>query len=384
MLNRLCLEAAESDVGRCGAGKPCRAPMLMYATSFIRDLVVGRVVRRPGWQGPQVAVRRHSQNDSCQDGYPLRQYIPLRLAPHPASHHARPRVITAVPAARPKRPTHSEVLREHPAGPASASTATGSSPVNGSSDPSEQRPRTACAAEATPGMCAPRRNQATHSPTRIRTWTGRRRCRSRCSTCGPSDSPHHNGRAGDVARHRRCPARRERLQRIRRRVVPAGCAEWLSDQRNSPVCWELPRNVPLQSLWAACLKMSCCTTSETETVTLNLPWSSSTCSSNPLSKAGSADGQFPRGQDRSEWQIEWQTELARAVRGLRVLACARVLAGQRSTWGCRTAERYMVRRRSTVRFRKGAPGCERFSNMEPSISSIEWHLSGKRLVGRVL
>jgi hypothetical protein len=47
-----------------------------------------------------------------------------------------------------------------------------------------------------------------------------------------------------------------------------------------------------------------------------------------------------------------------------------------STWDGITAERYMVRRRSTVRFRKGAPGCERFSNMEPSTSfggvAFEW------------
>jgi hypothetical protein len=46
------------------------------------------------------------------------------------------------------------------------------------------------------------------------------------------------------------------------------------------------------------------------------------------------------------------------------------------TWGSRTADRYMVRRRSTVRFRKGAPGCEHFSNMEPSTSfgrvAVEW------------
>jgi hypothetical protein len=38
----------------------------------------------------------------------------------------------------------------------------------------------------------------------------------------------------------------------------------------------------------------------------------------------------------------------------------------------------MVRRRSTVRFRKGAPGCEHFSNMGPSTSfgrvAFEWQL----------
>jgi hypothetical protein len=39
----------------------------------------------------------------------------------------------------------------------------------------------------------------------------------------------------------------------------------------------------------------------------------------------------------------------------------------------------MVRRRSTVRFRKGAPGYEDFSNIELSTSrSGEWHLSGTR------
>jgi hypothetical protein len=32
---------------------------------------------------------------------------------------------------------------------------------------------------------------------------------------------------------------------------------------------------------------------------------------------------------------------------------------RRSTWDCRTVERYMVRRRSTVRFRKGAPQVRR-------------------------
>jgi hypothetical protein len=39
-----------------------------------------------------------------------------------------------------------------------------------------------------------------------------------------------------------------------------------------------------------------------------------------------------------------------------------------STCTCRTQQRYMVRRRSTVRFRKGAPGWERFSNTEPCTS----------------
>jgi hypothetical protein len=36
----------------------------------------------------------------------------------------------------------------------------------------------------------------------------------------------------------------------------------------------------------------------------------------------------------------------------RVLVFAQV---RRSTWGCTSAERSMVRKRSTVRFRKGAP-----------------------------
>ena len=41
-------------------------------------------------------------------------------------------------------------------------------------------------------------------------------------------------------------------------------------------------------------------------------------------------------------------------------ACGKCLPGSEPTEVC------MVRRRSTVRFRKGAPGCERFSNMKPS------------------
>ena len=59
--------------------------------------------------------------------------------------------------------------------------------------------------------------------------------------------------------------------------------------------------------------------------------------------------------------------------------CQSVLAFwqvSRSTWDCRTAQRYMVRRRSTVRFRKGAPRYERFSNVKPSTSfgrvAFEW------------
>jgi hypothetical protein len=52
---------------------------------------------------------------------------------------------------------------------------------------------------------------------------------------------------------------------------------------------------------------------------------------------------------------------------------------RRSTWGCGTAERYMVRRRSTVRFRKGAPGYDAFSKAEPSTSfrrvAFECHTS---------
>jgi hypothetical protein len=43
---------------------------------------------------------------------------------------------------------------------------------------------------------------------------------------------------------------------------------------------------------------------------------------------------------------------------------------RRSTWDCRTVERYMVRRRSTVRFRKGAPQVRRvFLSTSPKTSS---------------
>jgi hypothetical protein len=61
-------------------------------------------------------------------------------------------------------------------------------------------------------------------------------------------------------------------------------------------------------------------------------------------------------QDQSEWQIEWQN---RACEGLCGLASAGV--GSCFGWstgltcGNRTLRGFMVRRRSTVRFRKGAP-----------------------------
>ena len=61
-------------------------------------------------------------------------------------------------------------------------------------------------------------------------------------------------------------------------------------------------------------------------------------------------------QDQSEWQIEWQN---RACEGLCGLASAGV--GSCFGWstgltcGNGTLRGFMVRRRSTVRFRKGAP-----------------------------
>src|SRR6266498_5949313 len=61
-------------------------------------------------------------------------------------------------------------------------------------------------------------------------------------------------------------------------------------------------------------------------------------------------------QDQTEWQIEWQMALAWACLALAsasVCSCSR--RSDRSTWGGRTAQGSMVRRRSTVRFRKGAP-----------------------------
>jgi hypothetical protein len=84
-------------------------------------------------------------------------------------------------------------------------------------------------------------------------------------------------------------------------------------------------------------------------------------------------------QDRIEWQIEWQIVLTRACPGLanaRVRPCSAWSA--RLTSGCVTARWFMVRRRSTVRFRKGAPVHGKFSNMQLNTSpAASGTLSGR-------
>ena len=76
------------------------------------------------------------------------------------------------------------------------------------------------------------------------------------------------------------------------------------------------------------------------------------------------DGRFdtasPWGQDQSEWQIEWQMALARAHPGLvgaGLCSCSAWSDFVTRNYG--TARLSMVRRRSTVRFRKGAPQSSR-------------------------
>jgi hypothetical protein len=84
-------------------------------------------------------------------------------------------------------------------------------------------------------------------------------------------------------------------------------------------------------------------------------------------------------QDQSEWQIEWQIVLARACPGL-----ASAGARSRSSWSswmtssCITARWFMVRRRSTVRFRKGAPSMWSFFERATGYLPLrkvpfEWH-----------
>ena len=70
------------------------------------------------------------------------------------------------------------------------------------------------------------------------------------------------------------------------------------------------------------------------------------------------------------------------VTGLLVLVCARVPAGQHADLQGRNAAVEMVRRRSTVRFRKGAPGHGLFFEQETAYLAVGgWHLSGIRTVG---
>ncbi len=103
----------------------------------------------------------------------------------------------------------------------------------------------------------------------------------------------------------------------------------------------------------------------------------------PAAPPAAPPGHVPQlqpGQDRSAWQIEWQTELVTACPGL-----AGAGLGPHSGWSGappalnRTCRRFMVRRRSTVRFRKGAPGYEDVSNLESSTSfwrvAFEWQRS---------
>jgi hypothetical protein len=83
-------------------------------------------------------------------------------------------------------------------------------------------------------------------------------------------------------------------------------------------------------------------------------------------------------QDRSEWQIEWQTGLACAVQAL-----AGASGSLRSawslvvTWGCASWRLFMVRRRSTVRFRKGAPVQRPVSLVEPKTSFLRGAIEGQ-------
>ena len=102
-----------------------------------------------------------------------------------------------------------------------------------------------------------------------------------------------------------------------------------------------------------------------------------------------------------EARLEWQSRRGRAPRTLGMDPCQLLLGCRRdglSDRGCRRPgqepdrrlsaacgkclpgseprEVWMVRRRSTVRFRKGAPGCEHFSSMKPSTCfgrvAFEW------------
>src|SRR5579872_5726131 len=74
----------------------------------------------------------------------------------------------------------------------------------------------------------------------------------------------------------------------------------------------------------------------------------------------------------------------RPDRSLRVLACARFSWSADATWRNGTRRGFMVRRRSTVRFRKGAPGYEIFSNMKRSTSSRRVAFAWQRQMEQVL
>jgi len=72
-------------------------------------------------------------------------------------------------------------------------------------------------------------------------------------------------------------------------------------------------------------------------------------------------------QDQDEWQIEWQTALVQAGRvqaSVRVSPCSAWSEGV--SYKFETGQFEMVRRRSTVRFRKGAPSSGQFFERGPA------------------
>jgi hypothetical protein len=80
-------------------------------------------------------------------------------------------------------------------------------------------------------------------------------------------------------------------------------------------------------------------------------------------RAVKPSAQLSEEQDQSEWQIEWQIALARACLGLACAGLCSCSAWSRGpTRDNGTARRSMVRRRSTVRFRKGGSAPQRLNS----------------------